>query len=144
MKHISGWVNWNRQGKLSSSLRDELVSAAVTKLPGLMWIPVLRVGSSCRDTPRGGLTPDSTSWHNWHKQLMLSALLGARQVSLLPRRRQKSWEFKNKQAEAGKITSLAAETDAHVTAYRMDRVGFVFSLHKCNHPGVLVRFQEEI
>ena len=56
VKHISRWINWNRQKESSSVLTNEVVSTAVTELPGLMWIPVFRVGSSCQETPYVDLT----------------------------------------------------------------------------------------
>lgn len=64
VKHLNYLIG---QGESSQSLTDDLVSAAVTELPGLMRIPVLRVGSSCHKLPRRDLTQ---SLHNRHNPAM--------------------------------------------------------------------------
>lgn len=101
VQHISKWINWDRQGKSSSSLTDELVSTAVTELPGLMWIPVLGVRPSCHEKPCGDLTPgppaDITQQRSW---LLIA---GDSPVAFyLPQRKEKRCKWKKRQAQASK------------------------------------------
>lgn len=129
VKHLNELIG---QTKSSQSLTDDLVSTAVTQLPGLMRIPFLRVGSTCHELPCGDLTPGP---HNRHNPAMFMFLFsGTRWWFLFFGSEKKNKMIILKEVEPVKMCHFM--TDAHFTEkleqvletlYRQPGVDFVTS-----------------